>query len=131
MASSRGRKEKGERADARSLVDEGSDSAPVDREQDEDTGARLSFRVNASIKSLIERAAEYSGETVTSYAISTLVRDARQVVQAHEMTVLSDRDRDRFLALLDNPPEPNEALRRAFQAHDELVVEPQPRRERA
>src|SRR5437660_7919872 len=26
---------------------------------------------------------------------------------------LSDRDRDRFLALLDKPPPPNEALRRA------------------
>jgi hypothetical protein len=28
------------------------------------------------------------------------------------MTPLSDRDRDIFLALLDNPPPPNEALRR-------------------
>lgn len=28
-------------------------------------------------------------------------------------TPLSDRDRDAFLALLDNPPEPNEALRAA------------------
>jgi hypothetical protein len=28
-------------------------------------------------------------------------------------TPLSDRDRDIFLALLDNPPPPNEALRRA------------------
>ena len=28
-------------------------------------------------------------------------------------TPLSDRDRDRFLALPDNPPPPNEALRRA------------------
>ncbi len=27
---------------------------------------------------------------------------------------LSDRDRDRFLALLDEPPEPNEALRQAL-----------------
>jgi hypothetical protein len=27
---------------------------------------------------------------------------------------LSDRDRDAFLALLENPPPPNEALRRAF-----------------
>ncbi|GEM_PF-830252 len=26
---------------------------------------------------------------------------------------LSDRDRDRFLAMLDNPPPPNQALRRA------------------
>jgi hypothetical protein len=30
---------------------------------------------------------------------------------------LSDRDRDRFLALLDNPPEPAEALRRAARRH--------------
>ena len=30
---------------------------------------------------------------------------------------LSDRDRDRFLTLLDNPPAPNEALRRAAATH--------------
>jgi Protein of unknown function (DUF1778) len=29
-------------------------------------------------------------------------------------TPLTDRDRDLFLDLLDNPPEPTEALRRAF-----------------
>jgi hypothetical protein len=29
------------------------------------------------------------------------------------VTVLSNRDRDRFLALLDNPPPPNQALRKA------------------
>jgi hypothetical protein len=32
-------------------------------------------------------------------------------------TVLSDRDRDAFLALLDNPPPPNEALRRAAEKY--------------
>jgi hypothetical protein len=32
-------------------------------------------------------------------------------------TPLSDRDRDRFLELLDNPPPPTEALRRAFKKH--------------
>ncbi len=30
---------------------------------------------------------------------------------------LSDRDRDRFLSLLDNPPKPNAALRRAAARH--------------
>jgi uncharacterized protein (DUF1778 family) len=30
------------------------------------------------------------------------------------MTVLSDRDRDCFLELLDNPPGPNAALRKAL-----------------
>jgi hypothetical protein len=31
--------------------------------------------------------------------------------------VLSDRDRDRFLRALDNPPKPNAALRRAAARH--------------
>jgi hypothetical protein len=31
------------------------------------------------------------------------------------LTPLSDRDRDIFLALLDNPPGPNEALRKAME----------------
>jgi uncharacterized protein (DUF1778 family) len=31
--------------------------------------------------------------------------------------VLSDRDRDRFLELLDNPPKPNAALRKAAARH--------------
>ena len=30
-------------------------------------------------------------------------------------TVLSDKQRDRFLSLLDHPPEPNAALRRAVR----------------
>jgi uncharacterized protein (DUF1778 family) len=33
-------------------------------------------------------------------------------------TVLSDRDRDAFLALLDNPPPPNEALLRAWAKYN-------------
>ena len=35
-----------------------------------------------------------------------------------ETTVLSDRDRDAFLALLDNPPPPNEALLRAWAKYN-------------
>lgn len=33
------------------------------------------------------------------------------------ITMLSDRDRDRFLQLLENPPEPNAALRKAMGEH--------------
>ena len=32
-------------------------------------------------------------------------------------TVLSERDRDRFLELLENPPPPNAALRKAIAEH--------------
>ena len=33
------------------------------------------------------------------------------------MTVLSNRDRDRFLELIENPPEPAAALRKALAEH--------------
>jgi uncharacterized protein (DUF1778 family) len=84
--------------------------------------ARLSFRVDAESKELIELAAAHCGQTVSSYAISTLVRDARRVVQEHHTTVLSARDWEIFTELLDNPPPPNEALKRAFRSYREMVV---------
>ena len=42
--------------------------------------------------------------------------DERQFAE-ERMTVLSDRDRDRFLELLENPPGPNAALRKALAEH--------------
>jgi hypothetical protein len=51
------------------------------------------------------------------------IRKARVIpedeVRFYEETAapLSDRDRDRFLDLLDNPPKPNAALRRAAARH--------------
>ena len=83
---------------------------------------RMDFRLNPDHKALIERAAAYSGETVTGFAVSTLVREARRVLEEHETTTLSDRDRDRFVDLLDHPPPPIEALRRAARRHGEVIV---------
>ena len=40
----------------------------------------------------------------------------------HEITTLSDRDLDRFVNLLDHPPAPTEALRRAARRHREVIV---------
>lgn len=84
---------------------------------------RVDFRLDPEHKALIERAAAYRGETMTGYAVSTLVREAQRVVREHEVVTLSDRDRDRFLELLDNPPEPTDALRRAAQRHATLIAE--------
>jgi len=75
----------------------------------------MDFRLERGHKALIEKAAAYSGESLTGFAVSTLVREARRVVQEHESVTLTARDRDRFLSLLDDPPAPNEALRRAAE----------------
>lgn len=84
--------------------------------------ARLSIRLAQEQKRLIERAATYYGLNTTDFTIATLVERAREVVQDHELIELSDRDRDRFIHILDNPPEPNEALRKANQRYRKLII---------
>jgi uncharacterized protein (DUF1778 family) len=78
------------------------------------TGARLNVRLSQSLKDVIEEAAAAMGQTVSDFAVSTLVQAARQVVEQRQVTELTNRDRDVFLALLDDKGRrPNKALRDA------------------
>jgi len=78
---------------------------------------RLDVRLAGEHKQLIQRAAELLGESVSAFTVSTLVEKAQQVIERFSALKLSDRDRDAFLSALDNPPEPNERLRRAAGTH--------------
>ena len=84
--------------------------------------ARLSLRIDPELKELIETAAAHTGQTVSSYAISTLVRDARRVIEDQHTTYVSERDWEILMDLVDNPPPPNEALIRAMRHHQEFVT---------
>jgi uncharacterized protein (DUF1778 family) len=78
------------------------------------TDARLNVRLAQPLKEVIEEAAAAMGQTVSDFAVSTLVQAARQVVEQRQVTELTNRDRDRFLALLDDTSrQPNKALREA------------------
>lgn len=85
------------------------------------TISRLNFRLPTDVKEKIARAAVAEGLTVTDFAVHTLANVADQVLDRHHTRKLTDRDRDVFLALLDADDEPNEALRSAFEAHEELI----------
>jgi uncharacterized protein (DUF1778 family) len=74
--------------------------------------ARLNFRLPDDLKTIIEEAASQLGQSVSDYAVSTLVRNAREVLQQSNTTELTNRDRDQFLALLDDTEaKPNQALK--------------------
>jgi uncharacterized protein (DUF1778 family) len=76
--------------------------------------ARLNFRLPGDLKTIIEEAASQLGQSVSDYAVSTLVRNAREVLQQSNATEMTNRDRDRFLALLDDAgAKPNPALKAA------------------
>ncbi|HEY7157850.1 MAG TPA: DUF1778 domain-containing protein [Gemmataceae bacterium] len=83
--------------------------------------ARLDFRLNHQLKELIDRAASLLGQSVSDFAISTIVEKARRIVQESSTTVLSDRDRDIFLAMLDSDARPNKTLKRAAKRYKDSV----------
>jgi uncharacterized protein (DUF1778 family) len=76
---------------------------------------RLDFRVDPRCKQLIEQAAAVSGQTVSSFALATLLRQARKTLREERMLKLSARDGERLLAALESPPQPNEALRKLMR----------------
>jgi len=80
--------------------------------------ARLNFRLPADLKEVIEEAAATLGQSVSDFAVSTLVRQARTVIEQRNVTVLGDRDRDRFITLLDDAEaRPNPALLKAAKRY--------------
>jgi len=79
--------------------------------------ARLEFRISAELRQIIEKAAASLGQTLTDYSISRLVESARKDIRDAELSILSDRDREIFLAMLDSDAEPNDALKAAAQRY--------------
>jgi uncharacterized protein (DUF1778 family) len=79
--------------------------------------ARIEARVSPQQKRLFERAAAIEGVTLTDFAISSMKRAATSAVQEHTRIELSERNQRAFVEALTNPPEPNEALRKAAKAY--------------
>jgi uncharacterized protein (DUF1778 family) len=80
----------------------------------------LVFQLPPEAKAAVERAAVLTNLTVTDFAVNAVVTTANEVLQ--QTRTLTDRDRDLFLALLDEETEPNEALRDAFATHARLIA---------
>ncbi len=83
--------------------------------------SRFNFRLPSEIKDRVERAALASGVTVTDFAIEALAGSADDVLERQRNRTLSDKDRDRFLAILEMDSEPNAQLKQAFTNHKDRV----------
>lgn len=81
---------------------------------------RVSMRIDVESKRALERAASYTGSSLSDFVITRPLAAASEVIQARETVILSGRDWDAFLVALANPPEPSPDLARALRRHDEL-----------
>ena len=71
-----------------------------------ENAARINFRLPDEISEVVERAAIVSGLTVMDFAVQALMARANEVLEHQPVRKLSDRDRDIFLAPLDEDAEP-------------------------
>lgn len=79
------------------------------------TDERIDFLINANQKELLELAAEINHLPLSSYVLLSSLKQAQLDLEKNEVILLSNSDRDRIMAALDNPPTPNAALQGLFQ----------------
>ncbi len=77
--------------------------------------SRIDIRVVPVDKRMLEQAASIKRVSVSQYILSAALEAAKMDIRSEETTTLSDESRDVVLRLLDNPPEPNAALKSLFK----------------
>lgn len=79
----------------------------------EDTRIRITARVPAGLRATLEEPAELSGATLNQFVVQAAAERAQVVLERETTIRLSREDAKAVLALLDNPPKPNQALKAA------------------
>lgn len=64
---------------------------------------RIDLRVPPELKELITEASEVAGMSLSAFIAAAAQELAVRVMRTRQAVILSDRDRDRFLAALDRP----------------------------
>ena len=82
---------------------------------------RIELRATRDEKRLLAAAAAEERLDVTSFVLRAALPAAREVMSRADRIVLSARDTDRVLALLENPPEPAPALVEAARRNKRAV----------
>ena len=89
------------------------------------SNARIEFRLPSRLKREIEQAATAQNRSLSDFATAVLTETARKVLAEHalhEHVQLCNRDRERFLAMLDDHGHANKALRAAARKHRRRVA---------
>jgi uncharacterized protein (DUF1778 family) len=76
----------------------------------------LNLRIKPEERGLIDRAASLSGKTRTDFVLEAARHAAEETLLDRTVLTVSPEAYAAFLARLDEPPKPNDRLRRTMQA---------------
>jgi uncharacterized protein (DUF1778 family) len=82
---------------------------------------RFDARLDEDQKTLIQRAADLEGRTMTDFVLHSAKVAAERTIQDRAIMVLSARDTEAFVNAILNPPEPGPVLRAAARAYKNRV----------
>lgn len=83
--------------------------------------ARLEARISPDLHSMLKRAAELQGRTMTDFVVSAVQDAAQHAIERAEMVRLSLSDQQSFAQAILSPPAPAPALKRAFARRQKLL----------
>jgi uncharacterized protein (DUF1778 family) len=82
---------------------------------------RLEARISPDALTLVKRAAEIQGRSVSDFVVSAAREAAQRAIEATQIIRLSMEDQRTLAESILDPPEPTRALRRAKAAHQRLI----------
>jgi uncharacterized protein (DUF1778 family) len=85
--------------------------------------SRIEARIAPGALTLVKRAADLEGRSVSDFVVAAAHEAAMRTIERRHIIKLTLEEQERLFQMLDNPPKPNAALKRAMKAHRELVRE--------
>ncbi|MBE7942262.1 MULTISPECIES: DUF1778 domain-containing protein [Ramlibacter] len=85
------------------------------------TTARLEARISTDLHSMLKRAAELQGRTMTDFVVSAVQEAAQQAIEQADLIRVSLADQECFAQALLAPPKQSPALKRAFKRRSKLL----------
>ncbi len=85
------------------------------------SSARLEARISTDLHSMLKRAAELQGRTMTDFVVAAVQEAAQRAIEQAEVIRLSLADQERFAQALLSPPQPSPGLQRAFARRSKLL----------
>jgi len=84
--------------------------------------ARLEARISPETKSLLQKAADLEGRTLTDFIVASVQAEAYRIIEKHQKLKLSVEDSEAFVHALLNPPQPNDALKVAALTYKQSTL---------
>ena len=83
--------------------------------------ARLEARISTHLHSMLKRAAELQGRTMTDFVVTAVQDAAQHAIEQAEVIHLSLADQECFAQAMLSPPQSSPALERAFARRNTLL----------